>query len=379
MKVPFVNLQAQHHPIQDELEQAIHAVIERGDFALGEDVMRFEEEFADYCGSRFAIGVDSGLSALELGLRAFGIGEDDEVIVPAHTFVATAAAVSFTGAKPVLVDVDPYTFCIDIGKIEAAITLRTKAIIPVHLYGLPANMNPIMEIARMHDLVVIEDACQAHGATYKGKFVGTLGHAGAFSFYPAKNLGGFGDGGMVTTDDDQIADRIRALRNCGQRVKNIHELSPFNHRLDTIQAAILRIKLFYLDQWNEARRRCAGYYKELLFNTGIVLPSEDTFSKHVYHLYVVRTPFRNALQTHLRDRGIGTGIHYPLPVHLQPFYANNGFQRGQFPIAERMCDQILSLPMFPTMTWNQVEYVTEKMIEFYEKAMVVNEPVASAL
>jgi dTDP-4-amino-4,6-dideoxygalactose transaminase len=372
MKVPFVDLKAQHFPIQEEIENAIHKVIDRGDFALGEDVHRLEEEFAEYCGTRYAIGVDSGLSAIELCLHAFEIGQGDEVIVPAHTFVATAAAVSFTGATPVLVDVDPITYCIDSSKIEQAITARTRAIIPVHLYGLPASMDPILEITKGKNLVVIEDACQAHGATYKDRRTGSLGHAAAFSFYPTKNLGGFGDGGIITTDDEQIAEKIRALRNCGQRVKNIHELSPFNHRLDTIQAAILRVKLRYLDQWNESRRKCAALYNELFAGSDVITPVEDPDSKHVYHLYVVRTSQRDALQVHLGDQGIGAGIHYPIPVHLQPYYSNNGFHRGQFPIAEKLCDEILSLPMFPTMSWEQVQYVAREVIRFSNKLSMIS-------
>jgi dTDP-4-amino-4,6-dideoxygalactose transaminase len=364
VKVPFVDLKAQHKPIQGELDQAIQAVMNRGDFALGKDVRRFEEEFAAYCGTRYAVGVDSGLSALELALRAFGIGEGDEVIVPAHTFIATAAAVTFSGAQPVLVEVDPTTYNIDVEHIEAAITPRTKAIIPVHLYGLPAMMDEIMKIAKVHDLVVIEDACQAHGALYKGERVGSLGHAGAFSFYPTKNLGGCGDGGILVTDDDQVAEKIRAMRNCGQREKYLHEVVPFNHRLDTIQAAILRVKLRYLDGWNEARRQGAAWYGELLSNSGVVIPVEGEDSIHVYHVYVIRTYHRDALQAYLREKGIGTGIHYPVPIHLQPYYAEDSFDRGLFPMTEELCDEILSLPMFPTITHEQVQYVAEHVNKF---------------
>jgi len=364
VKAPFVDLKAQHLPIQDELNQAIQNVMNRCDFALGEDVVRFEEEFAAYCGARYAVGVDSGLSALELSLRAFGIGPGDEVIVPANTFIATAAAVTFTGAEPVLVEVDPTSYNIDVAHIETAITPRTRAIIPVHLFGLPAEMDTIMKIARVHDLIVIEDACQAHGALYKGRRVGSLGHAAAFSFYPTKNLGGCGDGGMLVTDDAQVAEQIRAMRNCGQREKYRHELTPFNHRLDTLQAAILRVKLRYLDGWNEARRQGAAWYKELLANSGVVTPVEDDNSVHVYHVYVVRTHHRDALQAYLRDQGIGTAIHYPIPIHLQPYYAENNFDRGLFPMTEELCDEILSLPMFPTITHEQVQYVAEHVNKF---------------
>jgi len=364
MNVPFVDLRAQHRAIRDEVNQAIQQVMERADFALGKDVARLEEEFATFCGTRYAIGVDSGLSALELSLRAFGIGPGDEVIVPAHTFIATAAAVTFAGAQPVLVDIDPTTYNIDVAQIEAAITPHTQAIIPVHLYGLPAEMDTILDLADKHGLIVIEDACQAHGAHYKGKRVGSLGHASAFSFYPTKNLGGCGDGGMVVTDDAQVAERVRAMRNCGQKVKYRHELPPFNHRLDTLQAAILRVKLRCLEGWNEARRRNAALYTELLAKSGVTTPVEAPDSAHVYHLYVVRTPQRDALQAHLREQGIGTAIHYPIPIHLQPFYAKNGFRRRQFPVTEQVCDEILSLPMFPEMTAEQVQYVSTQVIEF---------------
>ena len=362
--VPFVDLRAQHRAIRDELNQAIQQVMERADFVLGKDVVRLEEEFATFCGTHYAVGVGSGLSALELSLRAFGIGPGDEVIIPAHTFVATAAAVTFAGAQPILVDVDPTTYNIDVAQIEAAITPRTRAIIPVHLYGLPAEMDTILDLADKHGLVVIEDACQAHGAHYKGRRVGSLGHASAFSFYPTKNLGGCGDGGMVVTDDAQVAERVRAMRNCGQKAKYHHELPPFNHRLDTLQAAILRVKLRYLEGWNEARRRNGALYTELLAGSGVITPVEAPDSVHVYHLYVVRTPQRDALQAYLRERGIGTAIHYPIPIHLQPFYAENGFRRGQFPVTEQLCDEILSLPMFPEMTAGQVQYVSTQVIEF---------------
>lgn len=363
MRVPFVDLRAQHRPIQEELDLAVHRVMERGDFILGEDVARFEEEFAAYCGAKFAVGVDSGLSALELSLRGFGIGPGDEVIVPTHTFIASAAAVTFAGAKPVLVDVDPSTYCIDVGQVEAAVTPRTRAIIPVHLYGLPAEMDALLHVAEKHGLVVIEDACQAHGASYRGRRTGSLGHTAAFSFYPSKNLGGFGDGGMVVTGDERIAEKIRAMRNCGQTLKNRHEVAPFNHRLDTIQAAVLRVKLRYLDRWNEARRQSAAQYDALLREGGVVPPTEPLDSVHVYHLYVMRSPERDALQAHLRERGIDTGIHYPTPVHLQPFYADSGYRCGQFPVAERLCKEILSLPMYPGMSDEQVQYVAEHVAE----------------
>lgn len=369
MKVPFVDLQTQHRVLSKDLDQAIHNVMARGDFALGEDVTRFEEEFAAFCGTRFAVGVDSGLSALDLSLRALGVGAGDEVIVPAHTFIATAAAATFAGAHPVFVDVSANTYNIDVSKIEAAITPRTKAIIPVHLYGLPAEMSEIMALADRYGLVVIEDACQAHGASYKGQRTGSIGHAAAFSFYPTKNLGGCGDGGMMVTNDENVAEQVRALRNCGQKEKYIHELAPFNHRLDTLQAAILRVKLQHLDEWIAARRSHAALYTELLSEIGeVAVPVEPANTTHVYHLYVLWTRDRDALRSYLQEQGIATGIHYPIPIHLQPFYAGNGFQRGQFPITEKLCEGIVSLPMFPEMTDEQVQYVAEKVIAFTEQS-----------
>jgi dTDP-4-amino-4,6-dideoxygalactose transaminase len=369
MNVPFIDLKAQHRALREELNQAMQGVLDRGDFALGKDVAIFEEEFAAFCGTRYAVGVDSGLSALKLSLLAFGVGPGDEVILPAHTFIATAAAVTFAGARPVLVDVDPATYNIDVAQIEAAITPCTRAIIPVHLYGLPAEMDAIMQVAEKHGLVVIEDACQAHGAHYKGRQVGSLGHAAAFSFYPTKNLGGCGDAGMLVTDDAQVAEQVRAMRNCGQKEKYIHELAPYNHRLDTLQAVILRVKLRHLEEWNQARRRNAALYTELLTGNGVVTPTERPDSSHVYHLYVVRTPLRDMLQAHLRERGIGTAIHYPIPIHLQPFYAENGFQPGQFPATQALCGEILSLPMFPEMTAEQAAYVADHVIEFSNRVV----------
>ena len=366
MEVPFVDLRSEHRILRDELNEAIQQVMERSDFALGKDVSLFEEEFARFCDTEYAVGLDSGLSALELSLRAYGIGPGDEVIVPTHTFVATAAAVTFAGARPVFVDVEKSTYNMDIGQVEAAITTRTRAIIPVHLYGLPAEMGPILDLAEKHGLFVIEDACQAHGALYKGQRAGSMGHAAAFSFYPTKNLGGCGDAGMMVTSDASVVEQVKAMRNCGQRKKYYHELPPFNHRMDTLQAAILRVKLGYLEGWIEARRRNAALYDELLADSGVITPRETPDATHVYHLYVIRTPERDGLQVHLREQGIGAAIHYPVPVHLQPYYAGNGFHRGQFPVTEQVCDQILSLPMFPGMTVEQVQHVAAEVKRFFD-------------
>ena len=362
MNIPWVNLTMQHQNIRAEINAAIQGVLDRGDFILGQDVAKLEEEFAAYCGTKYAVGVDSGLSALELSLRALGIGKGDEVIVPAHTFTATAAAVTFAGATPVFVDVDPQTWNIDATRIEEAITPYTKAILPVHLYGLPVDMHMILGIAEKYKLVVVEDACQGHGAIYKGARVGSLGNAAGFSFYPTKNLGACGDGGMVTTNDAKVADTIRALRNCGQREKNIHELEPFNHRLDNLQAAILRVKLNYLEGWLESRRKLAALYRSLLADTEIQCQDEPPGYRHVYHLFVIRTKNRDAMQSYLKEHGIGTAIHYPLPVHLQPFYNKDGTAQGRFPVAERICNEILSLPMFPELTEEQVEAVASEIM-----------------
>ncbi len=391
MKVPFIDLKTQHQMLKDDLDQAIQDVMRRADFALGKDVTQFEAEFAEFCGAKYAVGVDSGLSALELSLRAYGVGPGDEVIVPAHTFIATAAAATFSGAEPVLVDVSPSSYNIDVSKIEEAITPRTKAIIPVHLYGLPAEMDEIMDLANRHNLVVVEDACQAHGARYKGRRAGSLGHAAAFSFYPTKNLGACGDGGIMVTDDEDVAEEVRALRNCGQREKGYHELDPFNHRLDTLQAAILRVKLRHLQEWVDARRQIARLYTQLLSGSGeMATPVEPPGSEHAYHLYVVWARNRDELRSYLQEQGIGTAIHYQVPVHMQPFYMRqprrpiqdlmgtggdvpqegDRYHHGQFPITEKLCEGIVSLPMFPEMTEAQVEYVAAKLLGFFEQASV---------
>jgi dTDP-4-amino-4,6-dideoxygalactose transaminase len=363
MNIPLIDLTIQHRNLREEINAAIQGVLDRADFILGQDVNKLEEEFAAYCGVKFAIGVDSGLSALELSLLALGIGPGHEVIIPAHTFTATAAAATLAGATPVFVDVDPETWNLDPQRVEEAITPRTKAIIPVHLYGLPADMNMILGIADKYRLVVVEDACQAHGARYRGKCTGSLGNAAGFSFYPTKNLGGCGDGGMVTTNDENVGRTIRALRNCGQTSKNVHSLTPFNHRLDNLQAAILRVKLPYLDQWIESRRSWAALYKQLLPDT-VMKPVEPPGYRHVYHLYVIRSHNRDALQAHLKGHGIGTAIHYPNPVHLQPFYSNREDRQGQFPIAEKLSNEILSLPMYPELSEDQVDRVAASISDF---------------
>ena len=364
MHIPFVDLRAQYTSLTPEVQQAISAVLERGDFVLGEAVALFEAEFAAYCEAGYAVGVDSGTSALELALRAIGIGPGDEVITVANTFIATAFAVSYTGARPVFVDVDPHTYNMDVSRIEEAVTARTKAIIPVHLYGQPADMDPILEIARQHNLAVIEDACQAHGARYKGKRVGSLGRAAAFSFYPSKNLGAYGDGGMFVTNDQGIADRVRMLRNHGQRAKYQHLLQGYNRRLDSIQAAVLRVKLKHLDGWNASRRRCAQMYNELLGRDLVVTPVEADYAEAVYHLYVIRTQERDGLQTHLHSKGIDTGIHYPIPIHKQPAYQDLAYDKQRLPITEACAREALSLPMYPELSNESIAYVARAIEDF---------------
>lgn len=348
--VPLVDLAAQYAAISEEIDEAISRVVRGTAYILGRELSLFEEEFAAYCEVRCAVGVDSGTSALELALRAHGIGPGDEVITVANTFIATALAISHCGATPVLVDADPETYTIDVSQLEMMITDRTRAIIPVHLYGHPADMDPIMTVARRRGLVVIEDACQAHGARYKGRRVGSLGHAAAFSFYPAKNLGAYGDGGIVVTNDEGVADRVRLLRDYGQRQKYRHELRGYNRRLDTLQAAVLRVKLRYLDAWNAARRKHAHLYHQLLGSGGATLPAHAAYAEPVWHLYVVQVADRDALARHLAAHGIGTGVHYPVPIHLQPAYGDLGHQRGDFPFSEHAAGRILSLPMYAELT-----------------------------
>jgi dTDP-4-amino-4,6-dideoxygalactose transaminase len=356
-KVPFVDLGAQYRAIQGEIDAAIAEVLRNTDFILGDAVEAFEGEFAQYCEAGHAIGVDSGLAALELALRAYGIGPGDEVITTANTFVGTALAISHSGAKPVLVDVDADTYNMDVAALRRAITPRTRAVIPVHLYGHPADMDSIMGVARQYGLTVIEDACQAHGARYKGNRVGSLGHAAAFSFYPGKNLGAYGDGGMVVTNDAAIAEKLKMLRNYGQREKYQHLLRGFNHRLDTLQAAVLRVKLKYLDSWNSARRQNAQHYCELLASSGMVMPVVAGYAEPVWHLFVVRLRDRDRAAADLATQGIVTGIHYPAPIHLQPAYRDLGYKQGDFPVSESYARQILSLPMYPELTAAQIEAV----------------------
>jgi dTDP-3-amino-3,4,6-trideoxy-alpha-D-glucose transaminase len=370
MQVPFVDLAAEHGQLKAQLTHALEETLASNDWILGRALDKFEAEFAEFCGVRHAIGTDSGLSALELTLRAYGIGPGDEVITTANTFIATAIAIEAAGATPVLVDADPQTHNLDPSLVEDAITPRTKAVMPVHLYGRPAAIEAIAEIARRHDLLVVEDACQAHGASVNGKRVGSFGDAGAFSFYPAKNLGALGDGGMVVTDDDDLAAQLRMLRNYGQSEKYRHEIKGYNRRLDTLQAAFLSVKLASLDDANEARARRARDYREKLSGTHVTLPPKDEADvKSVWHLYVIRTSARDDLRSFLEARQIGTGIHYPIPIHFQTPYRALG-SAGSFPVTERFAGEIVSLPMYAELTTEDVGRVGEAIREFEAEHLV---------
>lgn len=363
--IPFVDLQAQHSSIELDLRSAIDEVLFNCNFILGKQVQDFECEFASFVGVRHAVGVSTGLDAIRLILQALEIGPGDEVILPANTFIATAFAVSAVGARPVLVDCDRHTYNVDVSSIESAISTRTKAILPVHLTGQAADMDPILEIAERHGVAVVEDAAQAHGAEYRGRRCGSLGVASAFSFYPAKNLGAAGDGGLVATNDEKLAARIRRLRNYGEVEKYKHLDKGSNARLDTLQAAILRVKLPHLRKWNERRAAHAERYYALLNGIeGLSFQARLPGTLHVYHLFIVETIMRDELRNYLSSRGIQTGVHYPVPIHLQPAYLDLGYKRGAFPNSEKLASRMLSLPMFAELTADNVEYVCEHIRTF---------------
>jgi dTDP-4-amino-4,6-dideoxygalactose transaminase len=364
--IPLVDLKAQYQSIRPLVDAAIRRVIERSTFILGPEAAQFEQAFAQYVGAKRAVGVASGTAALQLALLACGIGQGDEVLTTAFTFVATAETVSHTGAKPVFVDIDPRTYNLDPNRVEAALTPRTRAIVPVHLYGQPAEMDSLLDIARRHDLWLIEDAAQAHGAAYQGRRCGSIGHLACFSFYPAKNLGAYGDGGAVTGNDDNLLATVCKLRDHGRTSKYQHDELGYGERLDALQAAVLGVKLPYLDEWNEARRRIAKLYTKLLEGSEVVTPIEAPDIHHVYHLFVVRTSRRDALVAHLQAHGIDVGIHYPLPLHRQPVYLKLGYGDVLLPEAERAASEVLSLPMYPELTMEQVGYVVERVKEFFQ-------------
>jgi dTDP-4-amino-4,6-dideoxygalactose transaminase len=359
--IPFVDLKAQYRSIKPQVDAAIQGVLDSCQFTLGSEVVAFEQEFAAYSGSVHGIGVNTGTSALHLALLAAGIGAGDEVITVPFTFVATASAIDYTGAKPVFVDIDPVTYTMDPAQLEAAITPRTKAIIPVHLYGQCADMDPIMAVARKHGLVVVEDACQAHGAEYKGQRAGSIGDIGCFSFYPGKNLGAAGEGGMAVTANAEYARTLRMLRDWGAEKKYHHVLKGYNFRMEGIQGAVLRVKLRYLEQWTEARRAAARVYDALLPAAGFAAPQVRADARHVYHIYALRVADRAAVQAELQARGVQTGIHYPFPVHLLPAFADLGLGKGAFPHAERAAQEQMSLPMYPELTPEMQAAVVEAL------------------
>jgi dTDP-4-amino-4,6-dideoxygalactose transaminase len=367
MEVPFVDLKAQYQTIKPEVDQAIQNVVSNTAFILGKAVSDFEKDFASHCEVKHCIGVNSGTSALILALQALGIGGKDEVITAANTFIATAEAISLVGATPVFVDMEEKSYNLDPTQLKKAITKKTKAIIPVHLYGQPADMDPILKIAQEKGISVIEDACQAHGALYNGKKTGGWGVMGCFSFYPGKNLGAYGEGGAVTTNDDKLAEKIKMLRDHGSSKKYYHEYVGNNCRLEGIQGAVLAVKLKHLDKWNDGRRRNADLYRKYLEGTSVKLPVEMPYAKHVYHLFIVRVKNREKLIDFLKTKSVFTGIHYPIPNHLQNAYKFLGYKKGDFPVTEGCMDEILSLPMFAELTEEQIKYTADYIKEFYQK------------
>jgi dTDP-4-amino-4,6-dideoxygalactose transaminase len=367
VNIPFSDLGIIHKKLRIPINKALERVIARGDFILGEDVRLFEQEFASFCNARYGIGVSSGTAALFLSLVSLGIGAGDEVIVPDFTFIATALAVTYTGAKPVFVDIDDVTYNIDVKKIKHALSRKTKAIIPVHLYGQPAAMRRIMQLAGEYDLKVVEDAAQAHGALCQvsGKKrmpVGAIGDIGCFSFYPSKNLGGFGDGGMMVTNDEALYRNLLVLRDCGRISKYEHAVVGYNSRLDTLQAALLREKLKYLNAWTQLRRDAAARYDALLKDVpGVIIPRAVDQASHVYHVYAIRIKNRDTVVKRLREKGIGVIVHYPIPLHLQKVYASLGYKSGDFPVSEKVSQEIVSLPLYPFMKVSQIKYVVQQI------------------
>jgi dTDP-4-amino-4,6-dideoxygalactose transaminase len=357
--IPFLDLKTQYKQLKPEIDLAIHRVVESAQFILGPEVAAFEERFADYCSVSHCVALNSGTSALHLALLAAGIGPGDEVITVSMTFVATTAAILYCGAKPVFVDVEPRSGTIDPNLIEAAITPRTRAIIPVHLHGLMADMGPIIDIARRHGLVVIEDAAQSHGAEYKGRRAGSIGDAGCFSFYPGKNLGAYGEGGAVVCNDPALAQRMKLLRDWGQESKYSHVVAGYNYRMDAIQGAVLNVKMNYIEEWTEARRAVANHYERLLASGGYPRPAPPVHCRHVYHVYAIRVKQRDEVQKALERAGIGTSIHYPVPVHLQKAYAGLGYGRGDLPITETLADRFLSLPIYAELRREQVAAIVQ--------------------
>ncbi len=364
MKVNFVDLKKLHKPIREEIDKAINEIVDNTAFVLGNPVSSFEENFASYCGTKFGVGVSSGTAALHVSLLSAGIGKGDEVITTPNTFFATVEAIMHTGAKPVFVDVQEDSFNMNPEKLEEKITDKTKAVIPVHLFGQTADIKPIQEITEKNSLTLIEDACQAHGAEYNGKKAGSLGDLACFSFYPAKNLGAFGEGGFISGSNEELIEKARILRAHGEKPKNTHAVVGYNYRLEALQAAVLNVKLKQLDNWNELRRKAAENYNEVLSGIeGLILPKEMPYAKHVYHLYVARVKDRTKVQDFLKQNEIFTGQHYPVPVHLQPACSELGYKQGDFPVAEKLMNEIFSLPIHPYLTKEEIEFVGEKLKE----------------
>ncbi len=366
MKVKFVDLSAQHKPLEAELKEVFHRVLTNCSFVLGPEVEKFEKAFAVYCGAEHCVAVTNGTAALQLVLQGLGVGPGDEVITVAHTFIATAEAINAAGARPVFVDIDPVSYTMDSTKIEKAITPKTKAIIPVHLYGQPADMDAINAIAAKHNLPVIEDSCQAHGAKYKGHPTGSLARAACFSFYPSKNLGACGEGGAVTTNDAELTKKIRMLRDHGSVKKYEHDFPAYNLRLEGIQGGVLAVKLPYLDGWNNNRRILAARYNELFAGSKVVTPTEMPYAQHVYHLYVLVVEDREALRKALSEQGIENGLHYPVPLHLQKAYADLGYKKGDFPVSEHVAANHVSLPMYAELPIEHVDHVAKTVREVLE-------------
>ena len=363
IEVPYFDLKMQYELLRPEIVAALEGVCEKGAFILGEEVERFESSFADYCEAKYCVALNSGTSALHLALIAAGIGAGDEVITTSNTFIATAEAIHYTGATPVFVDIHPSTANIDPVQIEKAITAKTRAIVPVHLYGRPADLDSISEIAKQHGLTLIEDACQAHGARYRGKRVGSFGNSAAFSFYPGKNLGAYGEGGALTTNDDEVAKLARALRSHGETSRYVHAYVGYNYRMDGFQGAVLNVKMRYLDDWTAKRRENASVYRRLLANANVELPEDAPDSDCVYHLFVVYVNQRDKVRAELAERGVQTAVHYPKPVHLQEAFQHLGHSAGSLPHTERACERVLSMPVFPEMTKEQVEYAAHCLAE----------------
>jgi dTDP-4-amino-4,6-dideoxygalactose transaminase len=365
MSVPFVDLRLQHRQLAGELQEVFMRVIENASFVLGPEVKAFEEAFAAYLGVRNCVAVNSGTAALQLTLLALGIGPGDEVITVPHTFIATAEAITATGARPVFVDVDPDSYTMNPDQVKKAVTAKTRALIPVHLYGQPADLDALGAIAERHGLAMIEDACQAHGAEYKGQKVGALARAGCFSFYPSKNLGCCGEGGAIVTNDSELTERARLLRDHGSAQKYEHEFPAYNYRMEGLQGGILALKLKYLDRWNDRRRLIAEHYRQSLADTPLILPREMPYARHVYHLFVVQCDERETLREHLSKRGTETGLHYPVPLHLQKAYRDLGHVKGDFPVAERVARRGLSLPIFAEMELAAADEVASAITEFF--------------